>query len=257
MTTFRNKTALVTGASRGIGAAIARHFADAGANVILFARNGQALADLAAEIAGSGGRVLAVPGDVSVYADVERAVVSAVARFGRLDILVNNAGLIEPIAQLADSDPEAWGRIVDVNLKGVYHGLRAAAAEMLKAGAGVVVNISSGAATSALEGWSHYCATKAGVLSLTACAAKEYGPRGIRVVGLSPGTVATPMQAAIRRSGLNPVSRLDPSAHIPPEWVAQAVAFLCGDEGEAFAGTDFSLKNNEGRQRVGLPLVGA
>jgi len=254
MTDFSGKTALVTGASRGIGAAIARHFADLGAHVVLLSRDGVALAELAADIGESGGRALAMPGDVSLYADLERAVGATVQRFGRLDILVNNAGVIDPIARLTDSDPEAWDRVVDINLKGVYHGLRAAIPAMLKAGSGVVVNISSGAATSALEGWSHYCATKAAVLSLTACAAKEYGARGIRVVGLSPGTVATGMQAAIRKSGINPVSRLDPAAHIPPEWVARAVAFLCGDGGEAFAGTDFSLKTNAGRQRVGLPL---
>lgn len=257
MTDYSNKTVLVTGASRGIGAATARHFTEKGANVVMLARNGQALQDLGAEIGSSGGRAIAVQGDVSRFADVAGAIDLAVERFGRLDILVNNAGLIEPIAHLADSDPETWSRIVDVNLKGVYHGLRAAIPEMLKVGGGVVVNISSGAATSALEGWSHYCSTKAATLSLTACAAKEYGPKGIRVVGLSPGTVATGMQTAIRRSGINPVSRLDPSVHIPPEWVARAVAFLCGTDGDEFAGTDFSLKTDAGRKRAGLPAVAA
>lgn len=255
MKPFADKTMLVTGASRGIGAAIARHFAVAGANVVMLARSGQALSDLAAEIERSGGRALAVQGDVSQYADFQHAVEQAVRQFGRLDILVNNAGVIEPIVRLADSDPDAWDRIVDINFKGVYHGLRAAIPEMVKTGGGVVVNISSGAATSALEGWSHYCSTKAAVLSLTACAAKEYGPQAVRVVGLSPGTVATDMQVAIRESGINPVSKLDASAHIPPEWVAKGVAFLCGDGGEEFAGTDFSLKNNQGRQRAGLPPI--
>ncbi|WP_395016477.1 SDR family NAD(P)-dependent oxidoreductase [Dongia sp.] len=255
MENLSGKTALVTGASRGIGAAIARHFAELGTKVVLLARDGKALSDLAADIGSLGGQALAMPGDVRRYADLEHAVAAAVQRFGRLDILVNNAGVIEPIARLADSEPEAWGRIADINLKGVYHGLRAAIPQMLHTGSGVVVNISSGAATSALEGWSHYCSTKAAVLSLTACAAKEYGAHGIRVVGLSPGTVATEMQAVIRKSGINPVSRLDPAVHIPPEWVARAVAFLCSEQGEEFAGTDFSLKDNAGRARVGLPLI--
>lgn len=255
MLNFANKSLLVTGASRGIGAAIARHFAANGATVVMLARNGQALSDLASGIAREGGRAIAVEGDVSRFADVARAVRLGVEQFGKLDILVNNAGVIEPIARLADSDPDHWYRIVDINFKGVYHGLRAIIPEMLKAGGGVIVNISSGAATSALEGWSHYCSTKAATLSLTACAAKEYGPNGIRVVGLSPGTVATEMQAAIRQSGINPVSKLDPSAHIPPEWVAKAVAFLCSDGGQQFAGTDLSLKTNAGRQLVGLPLI--
>lgn len=257
MTRLISKTVLVTGASRGIGAAVARHFAAADANVVMLARSGPALSHLAKDIEASGGRAEAVEGDVSVFADVARAVSVALSQFGRLDILVNNAGVIEPIARLADSDPDAWDQAVDINLKGVYHGMRAALPSMLNADSGVIVNISSGAATSALEGWSHYCATKAAVLSLTACAAKEYGPQGIRVVGLSPGTVATDMQVAIRNSGINPVSKLDPAAHIPPEWVAKAVAFLCGKGGAEYAGTDFSLKNNAGRERIGLPLIDA
>ena len=257
MTVFAGKTILITGASRGIGAAIARHAAAGGANLVLLARSGAALAALAGELEQTGARVLPLPGDVSRYADLEQAVAEARRQFGRLDILVNNAGVIEPIARLADSDPADWDRVVDINLKGVYHGLRAAIPAMLAAGGGVVINISSGAATSALEGWSHYCATKAAVLSLTGCAAREYGAQGIRVVGLSPGTVATEMQVAIRQSGINPVSRLDPSVHIPPEWVARAVAFLCGEGGAEFAGRDFSLKHDAGRQLVGLPSVGA
>ncbi|MDF1733417.1 MAG: SDR family oxidoreductase, partial [Minwuia sp.] len=194
MTSMKNRTVLITGASRGIGAAMARGFAAEGANVVLLARSATSLEALAAEIEANGGQALAIGGDVSVWADVEGAVSQAVARFGTLDVLINNAGVIEPIARLADSDPVAWGQAIDINLKGVYHGLRAAIPAMLAAGGGTVINISSGAATSALEGWSHYCASKAGVLSLTACAAKEYGPQGIRVVGLSPGTVATEMQ---------------------------------------------------------------
>jgi 3-oxoacyl-[acyl-carrier protein] reductase len=137
-------------------------------------------------------------------------------------------------------------------VKGVYHGLRAAIPVMLAQGGGIVVNISSGAATSALEGWSHYCATKAAVLMLTRCADKEYGDKGIRVVGLSPGTVATDMQVAIKASGINPVSQLEPSVHISPDWPARAVAWLCTEEAAEFAGTDFSLKTEENRRRVGL-----
>ncbi len=257
MSTIANKTALVTGASRGIGEAIARHFAAEGAKVVLMARNGDALETIVGEIRQAGGQAVAVQGDVSRYADLATAVETARARFGGLDVLINNAGVIEPIAYLGDSDPEAWDAIVDINLKGVYHGLRAAIPVLLAGGGGTIINISSGAATGVLEGWSHYCATKAAVLSLTGCAAREYGDRGIRVVGISPGTVATEMQVAIRKSGINRVSRLDPEVHIPPLWVAKAAAFLCGEGGAAFAGTDFSLKSDEGRKLVGLPAPDA
>ncbi len=133
-----------------------------------------------------------------------------------------------------------------------YHGLRAALPVMEAQGSGVIVNISSGAATGALEGWSHYCSTKAAVLSLTRCADKEVRERGIRVVGLSPGTVATYMQETVRASGINPVSQLDPSVHIPADWPARAVAWLCTEAAADYAGTDFSLKTDEARRMVGL-----
>ncbi len=252
MDDLAGKAAIITGASRGIGAATARHLAKNGVSVVLAARTLSDVEAIAQEINAAGGKAVACTCDVSKYADVAQAVEICLSHFSRLDILVNNAGLIEPIARLAESDPEQWSHIVDVNTKGVYYGLRAALPVMVKQGAGVIVNLSSGAATGALEGWSHYCSTKAAVLSLTRCAHKEYGDKGIRVVGLSPGTVATEMQDAIRASGVNPVSQLDPAVHISPEWVARAIAWLCTDEASDLAGVDFSLKNAEGRRRAGL-----
>ena len=252
MNTMQDQAAIVTGASRGIGAATARELAARGAAVTLLARSADEIEAIAAEIRDGGGRAEATACDVARYADVEAAVARTLEAFGRVDVLVNNAGLIDPIARIDESDPEAWGRAVDVNLKGVYHGVRAVLPAMLERGAGTIVNLSSGAATGALEGWSHYCATKAAVLSLTRCVHKEYAERGVRCVGLSPGTVATDMQVSIKGSGINPVSRLDPSAHIPPEWAARAVGWLCTDAAREFDGGDFSIKTEEGRRLVGL-----
>lgn len=249
MTDLTGQTVVITGASRGIGDATARHFASLGAQVALLARDGAALEALAGEI---GAQAMALPCNMGDWAAVAVAVAATEARFGPIDVLINNAGLIDPIARLADSDPKDWGRVVDVNLKGVYHGLRAVLPGMLAAGGGTVLNLSSGAATSALEGWSHYCATKAAVLALTRCADREYRDQGIRVIGLSPGTVATGMQAQIRASGINPVSQLDPSAHIPADWVARALAYLCGPGGDRHRGADFSLKTAEGLAEAGL-----
>jgi 3-oxoacyl-[acyl-carrier protein] reductase len=251
MADLKDRTVLVTGASRGIGAAAARHLAKLGAEVVLAARSAEAVAALAAEIRGAGGRARSGACDVADYASVAEAVGDGV------DVLVNNAGLIEPIARIDESDPAAWGRVIDVNLKGVYHCARAALPGMLARGSGTIVNISSGAASSALEGWSHYCASKAAVLSLTRCLDKEYRDTGIRVLGLSPGTVATEMQMSIKASGMNPVSRLDWSAHIPPEAVARAIAWLCTPDADAWRGHDFSLRTAEGRAAAGLPVEGA
>ncbi len=252
---IENSTVLVTGASGGIGEATARHLARLGATVVLAARSRRRIEEIAADIAADGCTAISVSCDVSRSEDVRALVRDAIDHTGRLDMLVNNAGIIDPIARLADSDPDAWGSVVDVNVKGVYHGLRFAIPEMVALGGGTIVNLSSGAATSALEGWSHYCATKAAVLSLTRVADKEYREQGVRVIGLSPGTVATDMQVQIKASGINPVSQLDPSAHIPPEWVARAIAWLAGPEADAYRGTDFSLKTNEGRAAVGLAPV--
>ena len=246
------KVAIVTGASRGIGAEAAREFARHGVAVMLLARSVDAIEAVAGEIRRAGGRAEAVVCDVASHADVEVAIGQCRGVFGRVDILVNNAGVIDPIARLADSDPGAWDRAVDINLKGVYHGIRAVLPPMLAQGGGTIVNISSGAATGALEGWSHYCATKAGVLSLTRCVDAEYRSSGIRILGLSPGTVATGMQTSIRTSGINPVSQIDPSAHLSPRWAARAIAWLCTAAAADLRGTDFSIKTDEGRRRVGL-----
>lgn len=240
---------LITGASRGIGAAAARRFAAAGARVVLLARRGDVVADVAGEI---GDAALAVPCDVSRYWEVEAAVEAAVATFGRLDVFVGNAAVIEPIGHMAEVDPGAWGQAIDINLKGVMHGMRAALPVMLGQGGGTILTISSGAATSPIEGWSAYCASKAGALMLTGMVHTEYGDKGIRALGLSPGTVATQMQREIKASGINAVSRLDWSDHIPPEWPAEALLWMCGPEADEFLGGDISLRDEAIRARIGL-----
>jgi 3-oxoacyl-[acyl-carrier protein] reductase len=163
MNELEGKVAIVTGASRGIGAATATAFARAGARVVLAARSDRDIERIADEIRSDGGQAIAARCDVSAYRDVENVVDQALAAFGSINFLVNNAGVIDPIARLAESDPDAWSRVADINYKGGYHGLRAAIPVMLQQGSGVIVNISSGAATSPLEGWSHYCSTKAAV----------------------------------------------------------------------------------------------
>ncbi|WP_306153043.1 SDR family oxidoreductase [Roseovarius sp. MMSF_3281] len=243
------KTVLITGASKGIGAATAHVFAEAGANVALVARNRDAIADLAGDI---GKTAIAIPCDVSRYWEVEAAVNACIKAFGGLDVLIGNAGVIEPISHLANSDPEAWSHAIDINLKGVYNGMRAAMPVMQDAGGGTIITISSGAAHYALEGWSHYCTSKAGAAMLTMCAHKEGVEHGLRIMGLSPGTVATDMQHEIKDSGINPVSQLDWSDHIPPDWPAKALLWMCGPDGDAYMGQEISLRDEGIRKKVGL-----
>ena len=255
MSSLEGKVALVTGASRGIGLATVRELSAQGATVVLAARSQDLIERYAEDLRSAGREASAKVCDVAAFEQVDAMLKQTCQEFGGLDILVNNAGVIDPIARLSESDPDVWGTAIDVNVKGVYHGLRAAIPIMETTGGGVIINISSGAANSALEGWSHYCSSKAAAKKLTECAHEEVGNRGIRVVGLSPGTVATEMMGKIKSSGINPVSQLDWSSHIPPEWAAKAVAFLCGPGGAAFAGTDFSIKTPEGRAAVGLPSL--
>ncbi|MEL6437196.1 MAG: SDR family oxidoreductase, partial [Pseudomonadota bacterium] len=240
---------------RGIGEAAARELADDGYAVVLAARSADDIERIAAEIAESGGEALAVACDVADYGAVAALVAEAASRFGAPNLVVNNAGVINPIARLADSDPNDWSTVVDINLKGVYNLIRAALPAMVEEANGTIINISSGAANAPLEGWSHYCTTKAAVKMLTAMVQKEYGAQGIRSVGLSPGTVATKMQVDIKASGINPVSKLDPGAHIPPEWVGKAIVWLAGEGADGYLGEDFSLKTAEGRAAIGLPSV--
>jgi NAD(P)-dependent dehydrogenase (short-subunit alcohol dehydrogenase family) len=249
MNHISGKSVLITGASRGIGEAAARAFAAAGGHVALLARNAAACTRIADEI---GGGALAIPGDVSDPATLPAAVAQVCATYGKLDILINNAGVITPIAPLASVDADAWGALIDINLKGVFYGMRAALPVMKAQGAGTILTISSGAAHNPLEGWSAYCASKAGAAMLTRCAHHEVGSSGLRIMGLSPGTVATEMQTVIKTSGVNPVSQLDWSVHIPADWPARALVWMCGPEADAYLGEELSLRDETLRQKIGL-----
>jgi len=247
MTDIKGKTVLITGASRGIGEATARLFADAGANVVLLARSADRITAIADEIGG-----LAIAADVASWSDVSDAVDATVARFGGLDVLIGNAGVIDPISRIETADPDAWGAAIDVNLKGVFHGMRAAIPVMKRQGGGTIITTSSGAAYGPLEGWSSYCASKAGALMMTRAAQAEVGNDGIRVLGLSPGTVATQMQRDIKSSGINPVSALEWEDHIPPEWPARTLLWMCSAQADAHLGADVSLRDENIRKQVGL-----
>lgn len=249
MTDMTGKTVMITGASRGIGAETARIFAQHGANVVLLARSQDAIGDLAGEI---GKRAIAIPCNVARFGEMSSAVETAVDAFGSLDVLINNAGVIEPISHLASSDPNDWGQVIDINLKGVYNGMRAALPVMKDAGGGSILTISSGVAHNAIEAWSHYCASKAAVNMLGRCVHLEEAANGIRAIGLSPGTVATQMQREIKQSGINPVSELDWEDHIPPDWPARALLWMCSSAADTYCGKEISLRDDDIRSAIGL-----
>ena len=249
---LQGKIALVTGASRGLGEGAARALARQGAKVMVLARDGDLAGTVARDIAAAGGRAEALACDVSDYPAVERAVADTRQRLGGLDVLVNNAGVIEPIAPLAESDPAAWAGNIQINLVGAYNVVRAAIEGMIAARAGTIVNVSSGAAYRPLEGWSSYCAAKAGLAMMTQSIALETAGSGIRLFGFSPGTIDTDMQVKIRASGLNPVSQIPRANLSPVEHAVRGLVYLCDSAADDLLGTDVSMRDEGFRKRIGL-----
>jgi 3-oxoacyl-[acyl-carrier protein] reductase len=249
MRSLDGKVIIVTGASRGIGAAASAALAQAGATVVLTARDAALTAQVAASI---GPTASTHPCDVSNYAAVAALVATTKSRFGRLDALINNAGVIEPITSIADSDPAAWARNIDINLTGAYHAIRAVLPGMLADGSGTIVNVSSGAAIRPLEGWGAYCSGKAGLHMLTRAIALETAGKGVRVFGFQPGTTDTDMQVLIRASGINPVSQIPRANLTPVAHPAAAIVYLCTPAADDLNGQEFSLRDEGFLKRLEL-----
>jgi 3-oxoacyl-[acyl-carrier protein] reductase len=252
MGSLTGKVIIVTGASRGIGAAAAAALAREGATVMLTARDGNRSADVARAITEAGGRADATACDVSDFAAVEKLVAQMEARFGHVDALINNAGVIEPIATVAESNPAVWARNIEINLIGAYNPIRALLPRMIKAGGGTIVNVSSGAAIRPLDGWSAYCSGKAGLAMLTRAIMLENTANGIRVFGFQPGTTDTDMQVAIRASGINMVSKIPRENLTPVAHPAAAIVYLCTPAADDLNGQEFSLRDEAFRARLKL-----
>jgi len=223
---------IVTGASRGLGAAIAKSLAARGTAVVLVARTETALKTAAADIVSRGGRCLPVTADVADPTACGQVVATTLARFGRIDALVNNAGVVRPLAVTGAADPAEWRRCIDINLLGPFYMIRAALAA-LRQTRGRIINISSGAATLPLAGAAAYCASKAALNHFTAVLAAEE-PQ-VTALAVRPGVVDTDMQAELRNQkeggmpadqvayyrGLKSEGRLE-----PPDVPARAIAWL-------------------------------
>lgn len=223
------KVALVTGASRGIGRAIAKEFASQGAKVVLCARSVDALQAVADEIAAAGGCAQPYALDVS-SADGVRAVVEAVTEhFGRLDILINNAGITRDglIARMKD---DAWEEVLNTNLRGAFYLTRAAAKIMMRQRCGKIVNISSVVGLTGNPGQANYAASKAGLIGMTRSVAKELGSRNIQVNAIAPGFIVTDMTDSLPEALKAKLLEQIPLARLgQPEEIAKAALFLASD----------------------------
>ncbi len=243
------RVAIVTGAGRGIGAATCIALAEEGAKVVATVRDPEKVAADAFGKARDAVTVLAC--DVAKHDDVEAMVRKVADQFGRIDILVNNAGTVEPIGRIADTDPDQWLLGLTTNLAGAYYCIRAVLPHFAGK-AGVIVNLSSGAALTPREGWSAYCSAKAGLAMLSRAIDHEYAAAGVRAFSFQPGVVDTEMQGLIRASGMNEISRLKREQLRPVSDPAQVIAYLCTDAAVDLAGKELAIGSADLRGRVGL-----
>ena len=223
---LRKQVAVVTGAGRGIGAAIARQLASMGANTVLCGRTLKALEATASGIAATGGKATPIACDVADLKSVEALAARVEQTFGRTDILINNAGVGAFSAPLHELTPDEWEKVLNTNLRGVYYCVRSFAPMMIRARTGHIVNISSLAGKNALPNGAAYAASKWGLNGLTYSVAEELRVHGIRVAAVAPGSVNTE---------LSPHTGKDASKMLKPEDVAHAVAMLVTQAPQSFA----------------------
>ena len=232
------RVAVVTGAARGIGRATAERLLAEGAKVVISDVDGERLSQTAGEI-GNADKVLSLLADVARKSDVEHLVTAAVKRFGALDVMVNNAG-IAPVVEFLDVTEELLGRVLDVNLKGVFYGTQAAGRQMIVQGrGGVIINMSSINSGLANPNVAPYAISKGGINQVTTTAAVAFAQHGIRVVGVGPGTIMTEMVAgAFVESAGNQVilSRTPLGRYGDASEIASVVAFLASDDASYITG---------------------
>jgi 3-oxoacyl-[acyl-carrier protein] reductase len=226
------KVALVTGGSRGIGAAISRELARAGAKVAINYRAGQEAAD---EVAGEIGG-LAIQADVSNPEEVKALIERVEGELGDIDAVVNNAGITRDtlIARMTDDD---WKTVIDTNLRGTFNTCRAVSRKMLRRRAGSIVNLSSVVGVHGNPGQANYAASKAGIIGLTKALARELGSRGVRVNAIAPGYISTELTNVLSEEARGLILQNTPLGRLgEPEDVAGAVRFLCSDEAAFITG---------------------
>ncbi len=242
MPNLKNKVALVTGARRGMGRSDALALAKYGSKVVVTDINQKDCQKVVEEIKKKGGQAIALKMDVTKKTEIDQVISQTVKEFGQLDILVNNAGIVEfkPFLEMTEQE---WDKTININLKGYFLVAQAVALQMQKQGGGVIVNIASVAMGQQGVGFSniaHYCASKGGIAALTEALAVELAPLNIRVNGIAPGIIDTPMIDAIKSDPAQMTAML---GRVPlkragkPEEIAETVAFLVSPESSYITGS--------------------
>jgi len=243
-----DRVAIVTGASRGIGRAIALGLARAGAHVALTARKAPDLEAVAHEVTGLGRRALPVPGHMGRRPDIDRVFEQVAKEFGRLDILVNNAATNPVFGPLIEIDEDAWDKIMALNVKGYLFAAQRAAKAMLAAGKGAIVNVSSTGGVRAAAGLGAYSVSKAAVIMLTRVLARELAPFGVRVNAVAPALIETRFSEALWKNPdiLDQYLKTTPMARTgQPEEIAGAVVYFCSDAASYVTGQTLVLDGGQ------------
>ncbi len=230
---IEGKVVMVTGASQGLGKALALAFAKEGANLVLNSRSEDSIRPVAGEAEGLGAEVLAVAADVSRDADAERLVSEAAGRFGKIDVLVNNAGLLGPRVEIEKYPEDEWRKVMDANLAGPFLVSKAAIPHMRRSGS--IINVVSGVSIEGRAEWGAYSVSKFGIEGLTQILAAELKDRGIRVNAVDPGGMRTSMRAAA-------YPEEDPMTRIPPEENVGVFLYLASDESRDVTGQRFKAQ---------------
>jgi NAD(P)-dependent dehydrogenase (short-subunit alcohol dehydrogenase family) len=230
---LEGKVALVTGASQGLGRALALAFAREGARVAINSRSEEGVRPVAGEAESAGAEVLALAADVSRSADIERLVGTTVERFGRIDVLVNNAGVLGPRVPIEEYPEDEWRRVIDANLTGLFLVTKAAIPHMPEGGS--IINVVSGVSVEGRAGWGAYSVSKFGVEGLTQIVASELEERGIRANAVDPGGMRTEMRAAA-------YPEEDPMTRITPEENTGVFLYLASDESREVTGQRFKAQ---------------
>lgn len=236
-----DKVAIVTGASRGIGEAIAKQLSSCGAKIILIARNSDQLVTVKETIILNGGIAESMAGDVSNLNSISEIVTNTIDKWGRIDILVNNAGIARDniIMRMKEDD---WDSVMNINLKGCFNGIKSVARPMIKNKAGRIINITSVIGQIGNAGQSNYAASKAGIMGLTKSMAKELGSRNITVNAVAPGYITTDMTNELNDEVKEQMKSSIPLGRLgTPDDVANLVCFLASDEAGYITGQTFNV----------------